>query len=390
MSSNKRVLLLVAGIAAVAVVGFMAFNFISGILETFTNADNKIADKKAELAALNIREAKLVKSEKALNIWKNLALPNAEEALNDYRKFLQELLKKPGIVITMQPTSEGSLRSGLVRNQTITHQSYRFNFTSKMPQLTAFLKEFYSFNLPHTIKSMVVTPTGAGSDSDLALEFKVEVLTMPATGKPRPTMLATPEPKLLAIDVLGAMKRNPLNIGLSMATWVSPTGLIGHFENGPALLASNLNTGRKYEVLNKKNMFAGLTAPQAPTVVTKEEKVADKSILGYIQTCSVTITTIKEEALARNKLTNTYFTLRPDGGVNEFEIKDKAGMLVLKGKVLSVLQKEVIVAIDNKPYSWKIGETLAEALKHEVNNDYLKKLEITWKPTAAKTPEPAE
>ena len=76
--------------------------------------------------------------------------------------------------------------------------------------------------------------------------------------------------------------------------------------------------------------------------------------------------------MLRIRKTNKYVKLRPDGGVNEFEIRDADDVLVLKGKVLAIKPRDLVFEWQGKAYLLHVGQFVEDALKKELSPEELK------------------
>ena len=368
MSSNMvRLLLIAGGIFGVCFGIFIVGNrFYEGII------DRQEQREKLEMedTALTGKLARLEKARKEVDSWKAISLPgNVNSAAVKYKGFLQDLLLKRKVSIRSfsEPNRVTSGNSRQV-TQVATHISFDIVFDATFAQLSSFLQEFYSLNVPHVIKSIIIEPQGKGSDAKLLVTMKVEALSM-SNVKDRGSVIANPTMTIAQLEMMMAMKRLPVGLmfGLSQLT---NTGLFGHSK-----LASTHQPERKYADMLKKNVFAGLVSSEA-RVDTPGKPQLDKELLKFTQLTSITANYITEEGLLRIRKTNKYVKLRAEGGVNDFEIRDGNNILALKGKVLTIKPRDLVFETNGKAYLLHIGQFIEDAMKQELSPDDLKKYDV--------------
>lgn len=365
MSSSMIRLLMIAGGIFAACFGLfvVATRFYEGITDRQSQVDNLTLEE----MNLNTRLIKLEKSKKEVDKWRAISLPGADlgKSAVMYKNYLQEMLLRHNVSIrSMSEPSRFTAGNARQAAPLTSNISYDIVFEAKLGQLTDFLKEFYSVNVPHLIKNIAIEPIGKGGDAKLVVTMKVDALSMSNTPI-RHAIIPNPTGTVAQLEMLAAIKKVPVGL-LYALSQVTNTGY-----HGQSKLASNLKPEREYAAMQKKNVFAGLaSASAAPTtVVTKQP---DAEILKYTQLTSITANYITEEGLLRNRKTNKYVKLRAEGGVNDFEIRDGDDQLVLKGKVLAIKPRDLVFETKGKAYVLHIGQFVEEALKKELTTDELK------------------
>ncbi len=368
MSSNMVRLLLIAG----GIFGVCFGIFIVGnrFYEGITDRQDQREKLEMEDTALTGKLARLEKARKEVDSWKAISLPgNVNSAAVKYKGFLQDLLLKRKVSIRSfsEPNRVTSGNSRQV-TQVATHISFDIVFDATFAQLSSFLQEFYSLNVPHVIKSIIIEPQGKGSDAKLLVTMRVEALSM-SNVKDRGSVIANPTMTIAQLEMMMAMKRLPVGLmfGLSQLT---NTGLFGHSK-----LASTHQPERKYADMLKKNVFAGLVSSET-RVDTPGKPKPDKDLLKFTQLTSITANYITEEGLLRIRKTDKYVKLRAEGGVNDFEIRDGNNILVLKGKVLAIKPRDLVFETNGKAYLLHIGQFVEEAMKQELSPEDLKKFDV--------------
>jgi len=366
-SSMVRLLLIAGGIFGVC---FGIFIVGSRIYEGIIERQEQREKLELEETNLVAKLARLDKARKEVDRWKAISLPgNINSAAVKYKGFLQDLLLKRKV--TIRSFSEPNrVTSGNSRQAVpvTTHINFDIVFEATFAQLSSFLQEFYSLNVPHAIKNIAIEPQGKGNDAKLVVTMKVDALSMRDVID-RGSVIANPTMTIAQLEMMMAMKRLPVGLMFGLSQ-LSNTGLFGHTK-----LASAYQPERDYAVMLKKNVFAGLVSQDSMQAVPSVQKPPDKDILKYTQLTSITANYITEEGLLRVRKTNKYVKLRAEGGVNEFEIRDGDNQVVLTGKVLAIKPRDLVFEWKGKAYLLHIGQFVEEALKQELTAEELKKFD---------------
>lgn len=368
MSSNMTRLLMIAG--GIFAVCFALFIVGSRMYDGYNEQQQLKSNLEMEELNLTAKLARLEKAKKEVDRWKAISLPgNLSSSAMMYKNFLQEMLLRHKFVIRSMSeparASQGNTRQAAPVTSNI---SYDVVFEASLAQLAGFLKEFYTVNVPHVIKSIIVEPMGKGSEAKLNVTMKVDAMAMNNTPI-RHSVVASPASSVILLESIAAWKQVPtgLLIGLNQLTG---TGYLGLNK-----LASKTMPERDYDVMQKKNVFAGL-APLSSIKADSTPTVApDRDILKFTQLTYITANNITEEGMLRIRKTEKYVKLRAEGGVNEFEIRDANGQLVLKGKVLAIKPRDLVFETSGKAYALHIGQTLDDAMKKELTAEELKKFD---------------
>ncbi|HQR07783.1 MAG TPA: hypothetical protein PLN21_13230 [Gemmatales bacterium] len=365
MSPNMLKLLAIAG--GIFGVGFVLFIVASRFYDGITERQEQLEKLQLDETALIGKLARLEKDKRDVEHWTAISMPgNINSAALTYKGFLQDLLLKKKVAIRSFSEPNRVTTNNRQGTPVVSHISYDIVFDATFAQLSSFLQEFYSLNVPHTIKGITIEPQGKGSDAKLLVTMKADALAM-SNVKDRQSVIANPTITIAQLEMLMAIKRLPVGLlfGLSQLT---NNGLYGHSK-----LASNHKAERNYAVMLQKNVFAGLVSKTAGSDTPGATQKADRDILKNTQLTSITANYITEEGLLRVRKTNKYVKLRAEGGVNEFEIRDASNLLVLKGKVLAIKPRELVFEYDGKAYLLQIGQFVEEALKHQLTAEDLKK-----------------
>ncbi|MCS6976895.1 MAG: hypothetical protein NZM31_07795 [Gemmatales bacterium] len=371
MTLRERRLLLVVFAVGGLIAVFVGYSILSGILESFGQKDSQLAILEKEVQGQRNRLKELAAAQMKLEQWRAISLPgDTTVAANRYRPFLDELLSRHQIRKRMM-SEGGNLTARTNRpgaTTGINYLTYQVQADATLPRLIGFLQDFYSVNVPHSIRELSIAPQGTGPDARLDIQMRIEVLSM-ANSPNRDFLVAVPDSQLLAIDVFTGMKQGP--VGLALGPWLlSPTGL-----HGARKLASHHNDQRKYSDLVIKNVFVGLAAPPEPeSVAVQTQQRGDRSVLRYVQLAGITSDVLRTEAILRNRLTGKYIRLRAEGGFDSFTIHDAEDREVLRGKVKHIDRSDVVIQVDDRYYRIHAGEFLEQALRRELSPDQLKAL----------------
>jgi hypothetical protein len=371
MIPRQRFLVLLLATLGGLVALFVGYFIVSGIWETFAQQDAQIALLEEEVRKQNARIGELRAASAKLEQWRAISFPaDGGLAESRYRPFLDDMLsrhqlRKRSLTGGGNLTARGSRAGG---TPGIGQISFQVQMDGTLARLVSFLQEFYSLNLPHSIRELSIVPQGSGPDARLDIQMRIEVLTM-SNAPQRDFLVAVPDNRLLAVDVFTAMKLGPPGLGLG--PWLlSPTGL-----HGTQKLASLHRSQRRYADLVVKNIFVGLAPPPEPTrEVVETAPRGDRGVLRYVQLAGIVSDVLKTEAILRNRLTGKYVRLRAEGGYDTFSIRDAEDREVLKGKVIHIDRSDVVIQVEDRHYRIHAGEFLDQALRRELSPEQLKAL----------------
>jgi hypothetical protein len=367
--SKMQLLILVGGFFVVvvgAILGIKAMNGLSEKDTLITSLTKEVSDYEDKRMVQARQRAKYEQ-------WRAISLPPDESiAKPHYKLFLQGLVRKHQMFLKSQITDAGHGGVVSTRGTNTGFNPLGFNMTveATLPRLIAFLQDFYSINLPHSIRTMSIARASGESDGRLEVTMKIEVLTL-ANATNREFLAALPGAPLLAIDVLTALKGGPA--GLALGPWLAtPTGL-----HGARKLAAQVNAERQYTRLADKNVFIGL---QPPSIVNGPGR-ADREVLKWVQLTGITSNIFATEAILLSRRTGKTYTLRAEGGFDSFEIHDRDDRLVLKGTVKAVTDHDIVIQVEGKYYAVHVGGFLDKALTKELTSAELKEFGVTTETT---------
>jgi hypothetical protein len=141
---------------------------------------------------------------------------------------------------------------------------------------------------------------------------------------------------------------------------------------GTAKLASAERPSRNYKTILLKNVFSGLMLKENMKTDVAGKPLPNRKILDETSLMSVTSNYGIDKAELRVWPTNKYVPLRPEGGINTFEVRDATDQVVLRGKVLAIKQRDVVFAAEGKFFVVHVGQFLGEAMKKPLSPGELK------------------
>ncbi len=370
MNDSQRLIKLVLIAIGAFVVLFGGFMFVNKIFSGLNDQDALLERLQDEQNDLTRKLALLAKARRELNNWQSISMPaDPVVAFNRYYELLIHLITKHELTLKSQPDLNRRVAVTANNKANLVPLTFQVDAEGTYPQFLAFLKEFYQLNMPHSIRELSITAASAGSDAKLDFKFKIEAIIVNGASN-RNFLVAVPDRRLVVFDIVSAMKRMPFSMTMA-AQVIMPTGLYGKNK-----LAAEFNSERHYEQLSKKNIFAGLTSPEAAVKATP--LAPDRSVLKEVVLTSITANLVATEASLRNRLTNRFIRIRNEPPLNEFEIKDENNQLVLKGKVISINppQRTVVIQVDGKHYALHLGQFLNQALEKEMKPEEIKSMVI--------------
>jgi hypothetical protein len=356
-------------------------------------------DEKADLTKkLSAKKTELEEKERLraqVATWRSMSLPfGATAADMRYREMLVDLARKHQLAHRSAPKYEAARKTtgGATgdTSQQANNPSFTLELQATLPRLIAFLRDFYSTNYPHQIKEFLIEQDPKEPLGTLTVRIRVEVLAMPGVPN-REWLAATPNAAMLWVDILSSLKHGPT--GLAVIPYlVGATGPLGSKK-----LASTVTPAREYERMVAKNPFIGLEAPKpppptkAPYIPPTRPPPETKPVIvkvtppdkGVLKNYQLTSIHTKDNELQGSLLNRDSLRAQPIGSsskISTFEIKDKAGKLVLSAKVRKVMTRVIVLEADKKLYALYVGDYL-DKMK-ELNESDLEKLEKIYAASA--------
>jgi len=354
--------------------GFGLFLLATNLYEGITERQEKITKLQADGLSADLRLARFLKMKRQVDSVRSTALPgNVAVATNVYKGFLRELLLKNKFEVKQFTDQANMTRTAITpgargqQGPTVNVITCTVTAEVTLEHLVNFLQDFYRFNIPHEIRGFTVVPLGKGNEAKLAVEMKVDVLSI--SGVPdRESVFAVPTVPVSAWETIAALGRAPTGLAVGLSQF-APAGLYGG-----AKLASLAHPHRVYRGMLDKNVLSGLVARESLPSKDAGPK-PDYAILKDTSLMSITANNIAEKAELRVWPTNKYVSLRAEGGVNAFEVKDANNKVVLKGKVLLIKPRDVVFESAGKVYIVHVGQKLDDAMKRELTSEDLKSID---------------
>jgi hypothetical protein len=284
-----------------------------------------------------------------------LSLPaDVDTARREYEVYLRELLRKSGVatgsaLVTAKQADAHAVPTLPNKEPIYSRLEYTLQLHSGLDGLVKFLQSFYHAPLLHRIKTLSIrrsTTTNPGQAAELETSLTVEALVVNGAGN-RPTLLPGIEPRLLVIDTLTALRRGPSGLGLAL--WgAGPTGPVG-----PRTLAV---PARDYLAILHKDVFMG------PSTSNRSEEV---EVVRQVFLNSITDNGKGFEAGLYDRYNNDRQRIMVSTGFDTFRVF-KDGEALVRGKVVRIDEKDVLVQVEGKYYNMHIGQSLGEALSKPV------------------------
>ena len=374
MNSRERFLALILVVLLVVVGG--GVGFVQLFWKPLEDYQTRIAAENEEISTKIIQLKQARDSLVRLQGYRQMSLPaDPDRAKREYENFLNATLIKSGFAAgTFSVTPQGvdnrasPVMSG--KKPIYTRLAYTADGTAHLENVVRFLEAFYRTPLLHQIKDLSITrsntpnaprpgvvgPPVAGGlaqqkQNELQVHLKVEALLMSGADH-RNYLLPNIDSEYLMRDTVAAMTGKPLDLGA--AFWaIGPTG-----PRGPGALAQ---PSRDYQAILNKDIFFG-----PPTVVPKATNELD-----YTQVVELTDITQAAgfiEAILYQRFNNRNVHLRTTLDRSQYRLMDEKGQLVVQANVVKIMDRDIILQVDDRYYKMHVGDTLAQALEQPLSD----------------------
>jgi hypothetical protein len=357
---NTRERFLAVTLLGVVIVGVGGFTANALLLEPIWQRSR---DKEAllkEVQTKTDRVNQILAQRTRLERYRALSLPaDVDTANREYEAYLRELLRKSSIptgsaLVTPQQKADSHAVPTLPNKEPIyTRLEYTLQVHSGLEGLVKFLQNFYHAPLLHRIKTFSIrkptTSTTPGQAAELETTLTIEALVVKGAGS-RPTVLPGIDGRLLAIDTVTALRHG--TPGLGLALWgAGPTGPVG-----PRTLAQPT---RDYLTILSKDVFMGPSPPSGRDAATVE-------VVRQVFLNSITDNGKGFEGALYDRYNNERQRIRAAAGFDSFRVFNGEGEALVRGKVVRIDEKDVLVLVEGKFYNMHIGQSLGEALAKPV------------------------
>ena len=387
MNQRERVLAILTGVCVALVVGYYFLSQYRGALAT--------RDRQIELLSKKLSDEKFItkKAENAqdrLAVYRQHALPeNSRASQSFYQERLRETLESTGFDdVVIKPLN--GRRSG-------NHHQHMFSISGKatMPQLVRFTYEFYSFNILHKFTKLTITPVKESEMLDVAMNVSVLSVDgaedLPKLEEVRRSHLthgtledytevivprnlfaqANKPPKFTSKDEATAELERPFRYRLSALdpdrkdrvtfylTGEKPEGMelseSGSFSWTPKALGEykvqvEARDSRKPPKISTQELLVKVVEPAPePTPMPKKPDFDEAKFTFLTGTVAVGG---QPKAWLNNRPKNERLRLAPG---------DTFSIGSLKGKIVDVRDREVIIEIEGNLKLLSIGQPLADA-----------------------------
>jgi hypothetical protein len=382
---NKRERLLIFGVLALVILGggwFVVSNLVLGPLDARKAA---VAQLEKDVQTRKDRKDQVLANLPKLERWKHQSLPaEVNFARLEYEKYLTELLRESDFAagsssVTAKPVDNKTSPAIPGKGPIYTKLAFTVQGRATLESLVKLLERFYRSGLLHQVRNLTIqrglAPVTPGQQQqqpqrtrDLDITMTVEALVV-AGGENRESLLPV-ERRLLSAEaaLLGAAPRGPAAAAVALAL-ADPRGPLG-----PSSLAQ---PPRDYRAVAANNIFLG------PPLQLSEPR-DDVEVTRFVRLIDITHGERRTEAFLYNRYTNQYYRLRTTAGFDTFRVLDGENEAAVKGKVVKIEDRDVIVQVDEKFYGIHMGQSLDEALRKALPGDRLKELGLT---AAAKSEE---
>jgi hypothetical protein len=348
MNTREKTLLLILVVIVLAgVFGFGGWKFLWEPYRTKKAAVAALKDtadkKQKELAELQEAQANMA-------LYRSMSLPaNADFARSEYGKYLRDMLDRngfkdpvPSVTVTPADDKEQNkkLPGGVKKDPAYQKVNVRVVAEGKLENVDKVLEEFYRTPLLHQIHDLTIdrpmTPNGPGREREVKLVMTIEALIVTGADK-RTYLLRGVEPKLLAIDTVAALRREPLGFGMALDA-ISPAGRV----NGPYRLKGmpfvTRGPNREYAAIAWKNVFYGPPPEKQPDKPhdTKPDGIPEFMATRFVRLNHL-YSGVRVETHLYDVSTDHMFKPRASVGNNTFPfIKDGEKRPVVLGTVVKV------------------------------------------------------
>jgi hypothetical protein len=382
---NTRERLLALVLLLVVVLGGVAFLVHRLLFVPLDDADGRISYLEDQVSQKEGRVRQVLASLPRLQRWKMLSLPvdsdpahrEYDQAYLEYEKYLTELMQKSGFQagsfsVIGKPPENRLTSSPTAKRQIYTPLSYTVNGHGNLASLVKMLEGFYRTGLLQQIKNLTIRRPLAGSqdreDGDIEINLTIEALVLAGAEK-RSTLLPGVDRRLLIVDVLtGLLQGQP---GLALAIWASgPTG-----PAGPGVLAE---PPRRYAAIARENIFFGQPQELPKSVV---------DVTRFVNLTDITHGDKRTEAFLYDVYNNKETRLRAERGFDSFRVEQEEGKEGLRGKVIRILDRDLLLEINGKYYKMHVGDSLVETMKNPLKGKDLEAFGLVAAPAKRRVPE---
>jgi hypothetical protein len=384
VNPRERLLVLVILLVAALVGGYFLVHSL--LLAPLGDREARIRtlqdDNDQRQTRINQIEASLPR----LQRWKMLSLPADADpghreydlAYLEYDKYLSDLLQKSGFaagsftVVGKPPDTRGTLLAADKRKDKVfTALSYSVVGHANLTSLVKMLEGFYRTPLLHQIKNLSIrrplvrSLTGEDrEEGDLEINLTIEALILTNAEK-RSRLLPDVDRRLLTLDVVIGLLPGPA--GLPLAMWsAGPAG-----PEGPRVLAEK---PRRYQAIAGDNIFWG------PPPRQLEQQSVD--VTRFVHLTDITHNDKGTEAWLYDRWNKRQTRLRAERGFDTFRVDGEDGRERLRGKVVRILARDLLLEINGKYYKMHVDDSLADILKRPLRGKDLEAFGVAAAPAA--------
>jgi hypothetical protein len=379
---NRILIVILLGVIGTAVVGFGGLKFF---VDPIRDRDTSIAVLQGEMDKKRQEVNKIMAEKAKLERWRQMSLPaDVDLASREYERFLSDLLRHShfapdGLSIDSKKSAKNTATLPGKKEPIYTTIAFNVKARGELSSLISFMEKFYHTGLLHEIKDLSIqrqrTVSPGQKPTDLDISFGIETLVL-KEAENRPYLTPIDE-RLVIADVVAAMRQGPTGLALAVSQ-AGPAGPLG-----PRHLAD----GRQYNSILAKNMFFGplpkiRETPVAPVEDTVKRDRTD--VKQFVVLTDITVGPTKTEAWMFDRYNGPRSRLQVSRGFDLIRVRDGSGTLIVDGKVVKIMERDVIFSVSDKYYAFHVGATLKEAMAQSLSDAQIK--EYGLKPLKGTTP----
>lgn len=311
--------------------------------------------------------------QKRLEKYKVLSLPsNPDQAAADYSNYLNTLLRNGGLTVSVKGPPANLLKAAPPQGKKAGHVVLPFTVsaTGEIRNVVKTLEELKNAPIAHRVKSLALTPADPSSrePSKLSLQMTIEALIVYKADSFHP-YLSTPDSSLVLLESIAGLRGAPL--GMAVGPWAISKATV------QAIVKREPKSTRNYGDIPNRNLFAGLL-PEPPSFDPGPID-GGLDVRSYIKLVH-TDPSAKEAFLRNYVFRSRELRLKATkgSGYDVFRITNEDGDVVLvKGKVLRVDQRDVYFQVGEDIYGIHIGQSLADAMRRPLFLEETDELQVT-------------
>jgi hypothetical protein len=380
-------LILLVGMGGLASFYFFIYEPLATAEAQYASAQEQLSKKRGELSQEEAQIKGVMRVNPRLSQWQKISLPPRDpegkkaglspevQKRNhlarmqvEYERYLRELMRSSGFradsiaVSHTQPDTKTKLNTPKGKEPTYERLAFGAAGKGTKDALVKMLAEFHKEPLLHQVRKLAVA------------------VANPAAGGPR---RGGPPVTEGLLDVNLTVEALLVN-GAEERASLKPAPL----SYPPRVLAE---PGRNYQMLAKRNMFAGYTPPRAEAPARVTEDRAD--VLRFIKLTTLYYNPdrdrweasmydqaagprrVEEQDEDGNTVKKVFWERQLNTRLlNELKVPDRYGNTVLDAKVVHIDERQLVFKVDNSYFRLRCGDALYPAIEQPLGEDDVKEL----------------